>query len=128
MSPEEAYAILEAIAKISGATDRLHRVTPTGDEIKAEETAAEIKTEARWGPFRFSMIGLEPGSEISFYNDEAITATVVDDRSIRYGDEVMSLSKAAAIALGDESRSVAGPMYWKYKGKSLAEIRNEMGL
>lgn len=128
MSPEEAYAILEAIAKISGTTDRLHRVTPTGDEIKDEETAFEIKSEARRGPFRFSMVGIEPGSVITFYNDETITAEVVDDRSIRYGDEVTSLSKAAAMVLGDEGRSVAGPMYWKYEGKALSSIRSEMGL
>ena len=128
MSPEDAYAILEAIAKISGTTDRLHRVTPTGDEVKAEEEAAEIKSEARRGPFRFPMIGVEPGVEIQFYNDENVVAEVVDDRSIRYGDEVMSLSKAAAIVLGDENKSVAGPMYWKLGDKSLAETRNEMGL
>lgn len=128
MSPEDAYAILEAIAKISGTTDRLHRVTPTGDELKAEETAAEIKNEARRGPFRFSMIGVKPGEEISFYNDDSVIAVVVDDRSIRYGTEVMFLSKAAAIVLGDENKSVAGPMYWKYQGKALADLRNEMGL
>ena len=128
MSPEEAYAILEAIAKISGTTERLHRVTPTGDELKDEETAAEIKSEARRGPFRFSMIGLAPGMEICFCNDNGITAEVVDDRSIRFRNEVMSLSKAAAIVLGDENRSVQGPLYWQYEGKSLAGMRNEMGL
>lgn len=128
MSPEEAYAILEAIAKISGTVDRLHRVTPTGDELKDEETAAEVKSEAKRGLFRFSMIGLKPDTTICFYNDESVTAEVVDDRSIWYGNEVMSLSKAAAIVLGDESKSVAGPIYWKYQGKSLAEMRNEMGL
>lgn len=128
MSPEEAYAILEAIAKISGTTDRLHRVTPTGDEVKAEEEAAEIKSEARRGPFRFSMIGVEPGTIVTFINDDAKTAEVVDDRHIRFDNEVTSLSKAAAILLGDEDKAVPGPMFWMYGGKRLADIRNELGL
>ena len=33
MSPEDAYSILDAIARISGTEDRLHRVTPTGNEV-----------------------------------------------------------------------------------------------
>ena len=128
MSPEDAYSILEAIAKISGTTDRLHRVTPTGDEVKAEEEAAEVKAEARRGPFRFSMVDVPVGAVVSFYNDETITAEVVDDRHVRYNNEVTSLSRAAAIVLGDASKSVQGPMYWKYEGKALSNMRDEMGL
>ena len=128
MKPEEAYSILEAIAKISGTTDRLHRVTPTGNELRDEETAAEITVEARRGPFRFSMIEIPIGSVVRFYNDETIVAEVVDDRHVRYNGEVTSLSKAAAIVLGDESKSVQGPLYWRYEGRALADIRSEKGL
>ena len=128
MSPEGAYSILEAIAKISGTMERLHRVTPTGDEVKVKEMAAEIKNEARRDPFRFSVVGLEPGAAIHFYNDESIMAVVVDDRSIRYENEVTSLSKATAIVLGDEGESVQGPMYCQFEGKVLNNMCDEMGL
>ena len=128
MSPEDAYAILEAIAKISGMTDRLHRVTPTGDELKDEETASEITREARRGPFKFSMVNIPVGSTICFVSDKSKTATVVDDRHIKIGSEVTSLSAAAAVLLGDASKSVQGPMYWEYEGKTLRDIRNDMGL
>lgn len=127
MSPEDAYSILEAIAKISGTTDRLHRVTPTGDEVKAEETAAEVKAESRRGPFRFSMVGIPVGAEIEYVNDGDVKAVVVDDRHIRMGNEVTSLSAAAQELLGYKHR-VQGPMYWKYGDKVLNDIRNEMGM
>ena len=41
MSPEDAYAILESIAKISGTIDRLKRVKPEGHEIEDEKVAEE---------------------------------------------------------------------------------------
>lgn len=128
MSPEDAYAILEAIAKISGTKDRLHRVMPTGDALKDEETAEEITREARRGPFRFSMVGISVGATIAYAGDSLITAEVVDDRHIRIRDEVTSMSKAAAILLGDENKSVQGPLYWTYEGETLRDRRERMGL
>lgn len=128
MEPEEAYSILEAIAKISGTTDRLHRVTPTGDEIEEEQLAEEIQRESRRGPFKFSMVGIPVGATIHFVRDEAITAEVVDDRHIRMGNEVTSLSKAAAIALGNPDYHIAGPTFWMYEGKVLNDLRSEHNL
>ena len=127
MSPESAYAILEAIAKISGTTDRLHRVTPTGDALKDEETAAEIAKEARRGPFRFSMAGIPTGAKIAYVEDPGIVAEVVDDRHIRYNDEVTSLSRLAQDLKGFD-HPVQGTLWFTYEGKVLNDIRNEMGL
>ena len=39
MSPEDAYGLLECIAKISGTIDRLKRLTPEGHEILDEQIA-----------------------------------------------------------------------------------------
>ena len=127
MSPEDAYAILEAIAKISGTTERLHRVTPTGDEVKAEEEAAEITKEARRGPFRFSRVGIEPGEQVSFVEDEAVVAEVVDDRHISYDGKVTSLSKLAQDIKGFD-HAVQGTLWFSYQGKVLDELRREMGM
>ncbi|MFW5677481.1 MAG: GIY-YIG nuclease family protein, partial [Acetivibrio ethanolgignens] len=49
MAPEEAYALLECIAKISGTEDRLKKMAPEGHEILDEETAAEVTKEAKRG-------------------------------------------------------------------------------
>ena len=43
MAREDAYAILEAIARISGTENRLHRVTPTGEQIEDEREAGKTE-------------------------------------------------------------------------------------
>lgn len=43
MTADDAYAILETIATISGTTDRLHKMSPEGHEIIDEQIAAEIE-------------------------------------------------------------------------------------
>jgi len=43
MTADDAYAILETIATISGTVDRLHKLTPEGHEILDEATASEIE-------------------------------------------------------------------------------------
>ena len=43
ISADDAYAILRTIATISGTTDRLHRLTPNGQEILDEQIASEVE-------------------------------------------------------------------------------------
>ncbi len=43
MTADDAYAILETIAAISGTTERLHRLTPEGHEIIDEQIASEVE-------------------------------------------------------------------------------------
>jgi len=124
MSAEDAYHLLECIAKISGTTDRLKRMKPEGHEIEDENTAREVQEAARRGPFRFSMCGIDPGEEIVFLNDANKKAAVVDDRHVRFGKEITSLSALAKFLLGC-NHSVQGTLYFKYRGKVLDEMRKE---
>ena len=124
MSAEDAYHLLECIAKISGTTNRLKRMKPEGHEIEDENTAREVQDAARRGPFRFGMCGIKAGEEVVFVDDESKKAVVVDDRHIRFGNEVTSLSKLAEYLLKCK-HPVQGPLYFKYKGKVLADIRKE---
>ena len=124
MSAEDAYHLLECIAKISGTTNRLKRMKPEGHEIEDENTAREVQDAARRGPFRFGMCGIKAGEEVVFVDDESKKAVVVDDRHIRFGNEVTSLSKLAEYLLKC-NHPVQGPLYFKYKGKVLADIRRE---
>ena len=116
MSAEDAYHLLECIAKISGTTNRLKRMKPEGHEIEDENTAREVQDAARRG--------IKAGEEVVFVDDESKKAVVVDDRHIRFGNEVTSLSKLAKNLLGI-SHSIQGTLYFKYKGKVLADIRKE---
>lgn len=43
MTADDAYAILETIAGISGTKERLHRLTPEGHEIIDEKIATEVE-------------------------------------------------------------------------------------
>lgn len=100
MSAEDAYSILEAVARISGTEHRLHRVTPTGtqsaDQTKAEEDRREAgEKENRRSRFRFSMIGLKPGDVVCYKDDTSKKAIVVDDTHIEYEGITTSLSRLA---------------------------------
>ena len=122
MSPEDAYALLECIAKISGTQDRLRRMEPEGHEILDEQIAEEVRETARRGPFRFSECGISAGSEIVFIENEAITATVVDDRHIEYDGETTSLSALAQKIKGFH-HAVQGTLWFTYKGERLSDLR-----
>lgn len=131
MPPEDAYAILEAIAEIHGCADKLKLAKPSEDELVAEETAREIVEESkeRAAPFRFSMCNIPMGSEIEFYcrgNDNTgKTCTVVDDRHVSYEGRVLSLSALASELTG--KTPVQGPSYFKYNGEWLNYIRERNG-
>ncbi len=123
MSAEDAYSILEAIAEIHGCTDKLMLVNPNEEEIKAEETAEEVKKESRTrsANFTFSEWEIPIGAVLEYYTDSTITCTVVDDRKVDYNGENMSLTGVAKIITGKTS-GIAGPRYFKYKGTWLWDI------
>lgn len=123
MTPEYAYNILSSIAKLSGTESRLKRIKPEGHEVEDIKIAEEAEKAYRKGPFTFSSVGINPGEIITFVPDLSITATVVDDKHIRIGETVTSLSGAAKSIL--HKNALQGPKYWSYKGKILDDIRTE---
>ena len=131
MTPEDAYAILEAIAEINGYTHRLKKWKPTVAEQKDEETAQEISEahQERLKPFAFSMCNIAVGEEIEFsYNGcekSGTMCTVVDDKHVECEGAVWSLTKLAKHLLGDVKWALAGPRYFKYKGEWLNDLRNK---
>ena len=133
MTPEDAYAILEAIAEINGFKHRLKKWKATTEEQKAEAVAQEISEahKERMVPFTFSMCNIGIGEQIEFCcpknaNDGASCA-VVDDKHVNYNGEILSLSALAKLLLGRKGE-VAGPRHFKYKGEWLNDIRNRKGV
>lgn len=126
MSKEDAYALLESIAKLRGTTDKLQRLTPEGHEVLDEEMAAEVQEEAkeRRAPFSFSKSEIPMGAEINFIEDDTIKATVIDDRHIMYMGETTSVSALAQRLKGFE-HAVQGTLWFSYQGKILRDIRME---
>ena len=125
MSAEDAYGLLECIAKISGTLDRLQRLTPEGHEILDEQIANEVRETVRRGPFRFSACNIPVGSQIEFIEDPSIKATVVDDRRIEYNGETTSVS-ALAQKLKGFDHAVQGTLWFTYQGEKLADIRDRV--
>lgn len=125
MAPEEAYAILEAIARISGTEGCLHRVTPTGEQLEDEREAEEAREVSRRPPFRFSMVGLNSGDKVAYVNDPSKIAVVVDDKRVEYDGVTTSLS-ALAERLTGSGHAMQGPLYFTYENETLADRRNRM--
>lgn len=125
MSAEDAYGLLECIAKISGTLARLQRLTPEGHEVLDEQIADEVRATARRGPFRFSECNIPVGCEIEFIEDASVRAVVVDDRHIEYNGETTSVS-ALAQKLKGFDYGVQGTLWFTYRGEKLADIRDRL--
>ena len=125
MSAEEAYSLLECIAKISGTLDRLKRMAPEGHEILDEKIAEEVRESVRRGPFHFSQVEITPGCELTFVDDLSVKVTVVDDRHIEYKGETTSLS-ALAQKLKGFDHPVQGTLWFSFEGKRLNDLRMEI--
>lgn len=125
MSAEDAYELLECIARISGTEDRLHRLTPEGHEVLDEQIAEEVREVAKRGPFRFSACGIPVGSELVFIDDNSVRVTVVDDRRIKYNGEITSVSALAQRLKGFE-HPVQGTLWFTYNGEKLTDIRDRL--
>ncbi len=125
MSKEDAYSLLECIAKISGTKNNLKRMSPEGHEVLDEQIAEEVRNTARKGPFKFSECGIPVGAKIIYIYDSSVAATVVDDRHIEYKGVTTSMSALAQELLGSKWQ-VQGTAYFTYKGKKLTDIREEL--
>ena len=131
MPPEDAYAILEAIAEMNGFQHRLKRWKVTTAEQQDEALARQIEEQhqERVSPFAFSKCGISEGAELEFCcrgnEHTGERCTVADDKHVRFQGEIWSLTALAKHLLGT-GNSVAGPQYFKYNGEWLNTIRRRM--
>lgn len=121
LSPDKPKVIIQLLA-IREVTPRRDVISEAGDQIALDQ--ARI----RRSNFRFSMIGIRPGSILVSVFNEKMTCIVKGDRSIIFREEETSLSKSALIIareIGYEWTAVSGPTCWKFDGKTLDELREE---
>lgn len=127
MSKEDAYTLLECIAKISGTESRLKRMKPTGHEVLDEQIAQEIEESSRRSPLKFSMCGLKPGDFVTFKNDKSIKVKIADDRHLEYNGEIMSCTTLARKLLGlSDDAVIPGTDYFMYDGLILPDLRKKL--
>ena len=115
MTPEEAYELLDSIAKISGTGDRLKL-------IKCPET--ESVQAVRRPPVNFTKCGIPAGAVLVSTDDPSQSVTVVSERKVEYKNEITSLSAVAQQIKGTKYPA-QGPLYFTYNGKLVADIYNE---
>lgn len=114
MAPEDAYELLEAIAMITGSQDKLVKVAVTTSSV----TDQKVKRP----PMNFAKCGIPVGAELVFIEDPTIKVVVEDDRKVQYNGDLTSLSAVAGEIKG---YSVAGPRFFTYNGKLVADIAEE---
>jgi len=97
------------------------------EEEEAFEKADEAEKKKR-SNLKLDAIGIHTGAKLTFTRDKNVHATVVEGNKVRYGNQVMRISRAARLALeklGKKWPTVQGSLYWKFGEKTLDEIRRE---
>ena len=113
MSPEDAYGLLEAIAMISGTQGKIKKMKNT--DLPPEQ-------KAKRPPVNFEKCNIPIGAELVFAEDSSVKVVVVNERKVRYNDEITSLS---AIAKNIKVYPVSGTMFFMYNGKLVSDIAEE---
>jgi len=115
-----------AAMKLTGGED----VTPNRD-IAADEDGLKAINNRKpvKKPVNFEMIGIKPGTELSFVNDKTITAIVKDKWRIVFEGEDIYMSPSALRILhsqGKTWKTVNGADYWAYDGETINERRKRL--
>jgi T5orf172 domain len=121
LSPDKPKVIIRLMA-LKEVTPRTDIVTDPGDQEALDQARR------RHSRFHFSSVGIKVGAELHSTFDDAVTCIVKDDTSVTFRGEEHSLSRSALIVAkenGYDWTSIAGPVYWKYEGKTLSELREE---
>ena len=81
------------------------------------------------GRTTFKMLGISNGEELVSTIDDNFKCKVVNNTKISFENKEQTLSEAALKILhrkGYKWKSAQGPNFWKYKGKALSVIRNQL--
>lgn len=105
----------------------LEDVTPREDDVveAVEDRAAIDRARKRRQSASFPMLGIEPGTVLSFSKAPEITCVVVDDKRVEFEGEVLSVSGSAheiMRRLGYDWTTINGWSYWQYEGQVLSDM------
>lgn len=95
--------------------------------VKNDTNKSKLTPMGKKVQLTFDMIGIPIGSELTFVADENVKVKVVSNREVEYNGERYRVSAIAQKLLGYDY-GVQGTLYFKYKGKTLVEIREEKGV
>lgn len=126
LAPDRPAAVMKDYVKRGIASV----ATPQNVVVENAEDAQNLDLGRRRAPnFTFQMAGVPEGGELVSTFDENVRGFAHGRRSILIDGVEYSLSLAAvraAQAAGYGSTSLQGPAYWKYAGRTLLELRQEL--
>ena len=125
MDPEDAYALLDSIAKISGTSNNLKKWKESKHEVEDQKVATEARKHAK--AMNFKRISIPVGTTVEMWHKGQCKAKceVVDDWRVKYNNEITSLTGVARQITG--IKNVSGPDYFKYNGEWINDIRRRLG-
>jgi len=97
------------------------------DVNKEKEFDEVSKAREQGARFGFYKKGIKNGEEIVFIADKEITAKVVGEREVEYGEQIWKLAPLTYKIYEqkgelNESGAYQGAAYWQYKGKRLRDL------
>lgn len=123
----KAIDVLRA-AQIENVTSNVLVVADPGEENSVLEGQKRIAKNERRKKFYFAMVGIPDDAKLTFLQDDEVVCTVLQQKiKVNFRGEELSLSMAAAKALGrNSSAGLRGPAYWKYEDELLPDRRDRM--
>ena len=122
MDPYKAKVILELLV--------LEDVTPRDDASLDAEGKDALEKASRVGSrYNMEKYGIPKGSILEYTSDTSITCTVVDEKTVDFMGELVSISRAAVLAnstRGGNATALQGPIWWLYEGETLASLRERL--
>jgi T5orf172 domain. len=127
ISSEEAFKAFMSISRLRGDEDNLKLSIPSEEQLEEEQIAERTANRLN---FKFSMLQLPVGTELTFLYDDAYICYSKDmDNKVEYEGVEYSLTALAQKLLVEkrgwkEGVSVAGPKFFMYQNNTLADLRN----
>jgi hypothetical protein len=122
MDPYKAKVILELLA--------LEDVTPRDDaSLDVEGKDAIERATQTGGRYSMEKYGISVGSVLEYASDKTITCTVLDDKTVEFMGQQVSISRAAVLAnasRGGTTTALRGPIWWLYEGETLDSVRQRL--
>lgn len=96
-------------------------------DIRVGKIVEVSKAREQGSRFSFYKKGIKDGEEIVFIADKEITAKVVGEREVEYGDQIWKLAPLTYKIYEqkgglNDSGAYQGAAYWQYKDKRLRDL------
>lgn len=118
LSPIRAAAALKLV--------EVENVTLGADVVESKEDQQALdKARNRRPNFNFRLLDIPLGSELTFIHDKSTKAEVIDERHIKLGGDITTVS-TAAVNLTNSRIPLQGTLYWLFEGETLDERRTRL--